>query len=65
MHCLREKRPELKGRVILQDVEFVTAPAREDPKMKALDIEVMTHDMYTPQPASTQGAKVYYARTVL
>ncbi|KAF2168590.1 hypothetical protein M409DRAFT_21339 [Zasmidium cellare ATCC 36951] len=63
--AIRENLPELKGRIVLQDMEFSTTPASKDPRILANDIEVLTHDFTLPQPSATRGAKVYYLRSVL
>ncbi|KAK4504498.1 hypothetical protein PRZ48_005414 [Zasmidium cellare] len=62
---LRENLPKLKGRIVLQDMEFSTTPASKDPVILKNSIEVVTHDFNQPQPHSTRGAKVYYIRNVL
>lgn len=59
----KEKRPELKGRIVLQDV--VPVPEDGVKKIDALSIERQIQDFNNPQPLDTQGAKVYYMRNVL
>ncbi|KAG8527862.1 uncharacterized protein KY384_006778 [Bacidia gigantensis] len=55
---LRTKRPELAGKIILEDLEETIASA------KAIDgVEFKSHNFFEPQPV--KGAKFYYLRTVL
>lgn len=54
----KEKYPDLKGRVVLQDLPHSVAAALNTP-----GVENMPHDMFEPQPVL--GAKFYYMRAVL
>lgn len=63
--ALRARRPELKGRVMFQDIDAMTIPASANPKLEELSIEVQTHNFNDPQPTNARRAKVYYLRTVL
>lgn len=62
--ALREAFPNMSGRVVLQDLDYVTKSAAEDPGLAKADIEIIAQDFNTPQPASTKGAKVYYLRNI-
>ncbi|KAI4162077.1 MAG: hypothetical protein LQ342_004247 [Letrouitia transgressa] len=55
---LKQKFPDLKGRIVLQDLEetIKNAPPIEG-------VEMMSHDFFKAQPI--KGAKFYYLRTVL
>ncbi|PVH93845.1 o-methyltransferas-like protein [Periconia macrospinosa] len=58
--ALREKWPELKGRVVLQDLEEVVESVRGE----GLEgVEIMAHDFFTAQPV--KGAKFYYLRAIM
>jgi O-methyltransferase domain len=58
---LRVRVPELKGRLILQDLP----PVIEHVKMTGINprIELMPHDFNNPQPV--RGARVYFLRHIL
>ncbi|KAL8723149.1 MAG: hypothetical protein Q9225_000490 [Loekoesia sp. 1 TL-2023] len=56
---LKAKYPELRGRIICQDLEETI---RSAPPMVP-GVEMMAHDFFKPQPI--QNAKYYYLRTVL
>jgi demethylsterigmatocystin 6-O-methyltransferase len=60
--ALRQAHPELKGRVVLQDLPGTIAVADQD-TLKKLHIESQAHDFMTPEPVT--GAKVYYMRNIL
>ena len=47
--ALRQKCPNLRGRVILQDLPHVIAQVSSDPLPGFEGIETDTHDMFTPQ----------------
>ncbi|KAF1966704.1 o-methyltransferas-like protein [Bimuria novae-zelandiae CBS 107.79] len=56
--ALREKFPDLPGKVVLQDLPTMVA------KAEALEgVEAMAYDFFTPQPI--KGAKYYYLRAIL
>lgn len=56
--AFRDRFPDLKGRVIFQDLPHTIAEAGTTP-----GIEGMAHDFFTPQPI--KGAKIYFLRYVL
>ena len=56
--ALKERYPDLPGRVILQDV-----PQTIDSVPESQPFEAMAYDYYTDQPV--KGAKYYYLRNVL
>lgn len=64
MRHFRVKHPNLKGRVIVQDLPYIF---EEDTKLEASlkndGIEVMRHDFFTPQPIA--GAQVYFLRQIM
>lgn len=60
--AVRSQRPDLQGRIILQDLPHTIALIDKN-QLEALKIEAMAHDFTTPQPV--KGAKVYYWRNVL
>ncbi|KAK4504757.1 hypothetical protein PRZ48_002719 [Zasmidium cellare] len=60
--ALRTHRPNLQGRILLQDLPHTLALA-DTTRLLALDIETMSYDCHTPQPIA--GAKAYYMRNVL
>ena len=62
MLALRRAFPELKGRLVVQDVALMIDQVDRE-VAEASGLEPMVHDFYTPQPV--KGAKVYYLRTVL
>lgn len=55
--ALLQEFPQLKGRVVLQDLEKVLEGVRID------GVQVMVHDFMTEQPV--KGARIYYLRDVL
>jgi demethylsterigmatocystin 6-O-methyltransferase len=60
--AFRKAFPQLKGKMVVQDVGFMINLIDKTAASEA-GIEAMVHDFYTPQPV--KGAKVYYLRTVL
>lgn len=60
--ALRKAHPDLKGRVILQDLPGTIAMVDQN-ALSNLGIEAQGHDFMTPQPV--KGAKVYYMRNIL
>ena len=56
---LKDKYPDLTGRIICQDLEETINSA---PPMVS-GVEMLAHDFFTPQPV--KDAKYYYLRTVL
>lgn len=61
---LRASHPDLKGRVVLQDVAGVIARL-DTAALAEQGIEAAAHDFFTPQPPSVRGAKAFYLRNVL
>ncbi|KAI1737711.1 S-adenosyl-L-methionine-dependent methyltransferase [Xylaria scruposa] len=61
--ALRQKHPDLVGRIILQDKEGVIQQAITSPIPGFEGIETQPYDFFTPQPI--KGARVYYLRNVL
>ena len=59
---LRRAFPELKGKMVVQDVPVMIDMVDKE-QAASIDLEHMVHDFWTPQPV--KGAKVYYLRTVL
>lgn len=59
---LRQKHPELAGRIVVQDQERVIAQADSTELEKHL-IESMAHDFFQEQPI--KGAKAYYLRNIM
>ena len=55
---LRTRFPDIKGRVILQDL-----PETIQQALPMKNVELMAHDLWTPQPV--QGARIHYMRNVL
>ncbi|KAK0665928.1 S-adenosyl-L-methionine-dependent methyltransferase [Cercophora samala] len=60
--AFREKYPDLKGRVILQDLPHVIDEVKANPLPGFEQVETDTHDMFTPQ--TIKGARAYYFRNV-
>lgn len=60
--ALRRARPELGGRMVVQDVGFMVSQV-DRVEAEREGVEVMVHDFLTAQ--AVRGAKVYYLRTVL
>jgi hypothetical protein len=56
-----ERYPDLKGKLVLEDLPIVVKHALDLPS----SIEKVGHDFFTPQPASIKGAKAYYLRMIL
>jgi hypothetical protein len=56
-----EKYPELKGKLVLEDLPQVVDKAVDVPS----SIIKVGHDFFTPQPDVVKGAKAYYVRMVL
>ncbi|KAI0009686.1 putative sterigmatocystin 8-O-methyltransferase precursor [Xylariaceae sp. FL0662B] len=61
--ALRQRFPELPGRIILEDLPDVIEQVKSDPLPGFEDIEVQPHDFFTPQPV--KGARAYYLRNIL
>jgi len=57
---LRERFPDLPGRVLLQDRPEVIGPEKAD--LASARIEAEVYDVFTPQPV--KGARVYYLRNI-
>ena len=57
--ALKEKLPNLRGKLILQDLPIVI----DDVKSLPTGCEVMAYDFFRPQPV--KGAKAYFLRFVL
>ncbi|KAF7508283.1 hypothetical protein GJ744_009428 [Endocarpon pusillum] len=56
--ALKAKYPDLRGRVILQDLPHAIEAALSTP-----GVQNMVHDFFSPQPV--KGAKYYYMRNIL
>ena len=54
--------PEPMGMMVVQDMSVMIDLVNKD-EAKAMDLEPMAHDFFTPQPV--KGAKVYHLRNVL
>lgn len=50
--AVRERYPELKGRVILQEQDFVVQQVQANPLPGFKNVEVMAYDFFTPQPVA-------------
>ncbi|KAI1179887.1 S-adenosyl-L-methionine-dependent methyltransferase [Nemania sp. FL0916] len=61
--ALRQKYPDLVGRVILQDQEQVIQQATTASIPGFKDIETQVYNFFTPQPI--KGARAYYLRNIL
>ncbi|KAI0013792.1 putative sterigmatocystin 8-O-methyltransferase precursor [Xylariaceae sp. FL0662B] len=61
--ALRDRFPNLRGRVILQEQAHVIAQVRENPLPGFDNIETEVYDFFTPQPI--KGARAYYLRNIL
>jgi hypothetical protein len=59
--ALKSKLPNLKGKLVFEDLPAVVHEAKETPE----GIIGVGHDFFQPQPDSVRGAKAYYLRTVL
>ncbi|KAE8370459.1 S-adenosyl-L-methionine-dependent methyltransferase [Aspergillus caelatus] len=60
--ALRQRYPDLLGRVIVQDIPHVVAEVTANPLPGFESIEIMEHNMFTPQPL--KSARAYYFRSV-
>ena len=60
--ALRQAHPDLRGRVVLQDLPGTIAMTDRD-ALQRLGIDAQGHDFMTTQPVA--GAKVYYMRNIL
>jgi demethylsterigmatocystin 6-O-methyltransferase len=60
--ALRQAHPELKGRIVLQDLPGTIAMTDSD-ALQGLGIDAQSHDFMTAQAVT--GAKVYYMRNIL
>lgn len=60
MGDIRKKYPELKGRIVVQDLPLVLDAAPNGPPE---GVEFMGHNMFKPQPITT--AHVYYLRHIV
>lgn len=58
---LQNRFPNLKGRLVVEDLPAIVESATELPQ----SIERVGHDFFKPQPAELKGAKAYYLRNVL
>jgi hypothetical protein len=56
-----ETYPELKGKLVLEDLPPVVEAAKDVPE----SIAKVGHDFFTPQPESVRGAKAYYLKMIL
>ena len=59
----RKYHPELKGRVIIEDLALVQDMIPNKDEIASLDISLQPHDFTQEQPI--KGAKVYYLRNVI
>ena len=59
---LRKNCPNLKGNLILQDRPYVLDEISDE---DLPGVTKMLHDFFTPQPAQSHGAQVYYIRRVM
>lgn len=62
--ALRQKLPELKGKMVLQEAPVMIGLIDRE-AFFTNNIIPLAHDFNTPQPTSCQGAKAYYMRNVL
>ena len=60
---LRKHHPELKGRIVAEDLPLVQNMITNREELVDLDISLVTHDFMEEQPV--KGAKVYYLRNVI
>jgi hypothetical protein len=58
---LKNRFPNLEGKLILEDLPHVLAAIEDLPS----EIQTTSHDFLKPQPSCLKGAKAYYLRTVL
>ncbi|KAI1086710.1 S-adenosyl-L-methionine-dependent methyltransferase [Rostrohypoxylon terebratum] len=61
--ALKQKYPELPGRVIVQDRPEVIQQVKENPLPGFDGMEAECHDIFKPQPV--KGARAYYLRNIL
>ncbi|KAI1744961.1 S-adenosyl-L-methionine-dependent methyltransferase [Xylaria scruposa] len=61
--AVKQKYPELVGRVVLQDLPETIEKVKVNPLPGFEQIEAMEYDFFTPQPL--RGARAYYFRNVL
>lgn len=59
----RKHHPELKGRVVIEDLKLVQDMITNHDELKELNIDIQQHDFMQKQPI--EGAKVYYLRNVI
>ena len=59
----RKHHPELKGRIVIEDLKLVQDMITNHDELKAFGIELKQHDFMQKQPV--EGAKVYYLRNVI
>jgi hypothetical protein len=59
--ALKEAFPQLKGRLVVQDLYAVAAAPKDDPRYAG--IEWQAHDFFQPQPE--RNARIYYIRNCL
>ena len=59
---LRESHPDLRGRIVLQDLAATIAMTNQS-KMQQLRIETQDHDFTKAQPV--KQAKIYYLRNIM
>lgn len=52
--AIRERYPDLKGRIILQDQDFIVKQVESNPLPGFKNVEVMAYDFFTPQPIKGQ-----------
>ncbi|KAI8626145.1 S-adenosyl-L-methionine-dependent methyltransferase [Xylariaceae sp. FL1651] len=61
--ALKQRHPNLVGRVVLQDLPETIAKAKKIPPLGFVGGCFQAHDFFTPQPI--HGARAYYLRNVL
>ncbi|KAI1458696.1 putative sterigmatocystin 8-O-methyltransferase precursor [Annulohypoxylon moriforme] len=61
--ALKQRFPDLPGRIILQERPQVISQIKENPLPGFEGIEAESYDFFTPQPI--KGARVYYLRNIL
>jgi hypothetical protein len=59
----RSNHPDIKGRLVLQDLPEAISAAKATGDLEKLHIEAVEHDFFTPQPIPS--ARVYYLKMVL
>lgn len=60
---LRKYRPDLKGRIVTEDLPLVQNMIINREELSSLDITLQNHNFMEEQPI--KGAKVYYLRNVI